>query len=114
MSGKATSIIVGALVVSLATAAHARNGRCVLQVKQKTYLNGRCEVMMTDRRGSFAIGVGETRQSRYFTYVNMEDDGAHGYWNETPDANHAHASLSLLKRNGGCWTNRTARVCAYR
>ena len=97
----------------LPSPAHARTGHCVLQVKGKTYLNGPCEIAR-DPDGSFTIGVGETRHSRYFAYVNMEDDGAHGFWNETPDASHAHSDLGLLKREGACWKNATARVCAYK
>jgi hypothetical protein len=94
--------------------AQARTGRCVLQVKQKTYLDERCEIGSNDDRGSFTIGVGETHRSKYFAYVNMESDGAHGYWNETPESNHAETSLGILKRHGACWENKTARVCAYR
>ena len=92
----------------------ARTGRCVLQVKQKTYLDGPCEIGVNDDQGSFTIGVSDTHRSKYFAYVNMESDGAHGYWNETPDSNHAESSLGILKRHGACWENETARVCAYR
>ena len=93
---------------------HAETGRCVIQVKHKTYLSGPCEIKVNDYRGSFSVGVGETHRSRYFAYVNMEEDGFHGYWNETPDSNHAHASLGILKRDGACWKNEIARVCAYK
>ncbi len=104
-----------ALEVSFAPSlVHAETGRCVLQVNQTTYLKGRCEIKVNDNQGSFSIGVGETHRSRYFAYVNMEEDGAHGYWNETPDSNHAHTNLGILKRDGACWTNETARVCAYK
>lgn len=93
---------------------HAKTGRCMIQVKQKTYLNGPCEITINDSQGSFSIGAGETHRSKYFAYVNMQDDGAHGYWNETPGSNHAHTSLGILKRDGACWKNETARVCAYK
>lgn len=89
-------------------------GQCMLQVKQKKYLDGPCEIKNTDAQGSFSIGVGETQRSKYFAYVNMESDGAHGYWNETPDSNHAHTELGILERHGPCWENNTARVCAYK
>jgi hypothetical protein len=92
----------------------AKTGRCVLQVKQKTYLNGSCPIKINDDDGSFTIGVSEKHRSKYFAYINMESDGAHGYWNETPESNHAHTSLGILQRHGACWTNETARVCAYR
>jgi hypothetical protein len=96
------------------TLVRAAAGRCLLQVKHKTYLDGRCEIGINDKLGSFTIGVGDTHRSKYFAYVNMEDDGAHGYWNETPASNHAETSLGILKRHGACWENASARVCAYR
>ena len=86
----------------------------MLQVKQKTYLDGRCEIKINDDQGSFTVGVGETRRANYFAYVNMESDCAHGYWNEMPDSGHAQTSLGILKRHGACWENGTARVCAFR
>ena len=94
--------------------AQAKTGRCVLEVKQKVYLDGACEIEINDNKGSFTIGVGKTHRSKYFAYVNVESDGVHGYWNETPDSDHAHTSLGILKRHGACWENETARVCAYR
>ncbi len=57
----------------------------------KTYLDGPCEIWINDDQGSFTIGVSDTHPSKYFAYVNIESDGAHGYWNETPDANHAQS-----------------------
>jgi hypothetical protein len=107
-------ILLAILGVSTGSAAaHSRPGQCLLQVRGKTFLKGSCEVTINDDRGSFAIGVGESRRAKYFAYVNMEDDGAHGYWNETPDSNHADTDLGKLKRDGACWVNKTARVCAY-
>ncbi|WP_175853916.1 hypothetical protein [Burkholderia anthina] len=107
--------ILIALGVGVAsTMAYAKTGQCLLQVNQKTFLNGPCEITINDKQGSFSIGAGEKHRSRYFAYVNMEDDGAHGYWNETPDSSHADTSLGRLKRDGACWKNDIARVCAYK
>lgn len=92
----------------------AATGRCVLQVKHKTYLNQRCVIGINDDKGSFTIGVSDAHRSKYFAYVNMESDGAHGFWNATPASNHADAELGILKRKGACWENETARVCAYK
>lgn len=108
------SVLV-ALGVGLASVmACARTGQCLLQVDQKTFLNGPCEIAINDKQGSFSIGAGEKHRSKYFAYVNMEEDGAHGYWNETPDSSHASTSLGSLKRDGACWKNDTARICAYK
>ena len=103
---------LGALLIS--TGVQAKVGRCLLQVNGKTYLNGPCVVVMTDQRGSFSMGVEARHRSRYFAYVTKETDGTRGYWNETPDASHAHSDLGILRRNGACWTNERARVCAYK
>ena len=108
-------ILLAVLGVSTGPAsAHSRHGQCLLQVGGKTFLKGLCEVTINDNRGSFAIGVGEFHRSKFFAYVNMEDDGAHGAWNGTPDSNHADTDLGKLKRDGACWVNATARVCAYK
>ncbi|WP_426425230.1 hypothetical protein [Bradyrhizobium genosp. A] len=104
-----------AFAIAFAPAAiNAATGRCVLQVARKTYLDEQCEIAINDDQGSFSIGVGERHRSKYFAYVNIDSDGARGYWNETSGSNHAHTSLGKLKRNGACWENKTARVCAYR
>jgi len=92
----------------------AKMGKCVLQVSHKTYLKGACNIEFTDNQGSFTIGISKTHRARYFAYINMEDDGAHAYWNETPEASHAHTSLGILKPQGDCWVNETARVCAFK
>ena len=115
MTPKGATYLIGALVLALGSSGvHARTGRCVLQVNGRSYLDGPCDITINDRQGSFAIGVGQRHRSKYFAYVTMEDDGAQGYWNETPDASHAHSSLGVLHRAGACWVNDTARVCAYR
>ena len=112
---KNTLLLLCVLGTGLAvTPAHAKTGKCVLQVKGKTFLNGPCNVLVTDKQGSFSVGVSDTHRSKYFAYVNMEDDGAHGYWNETPSATHAQTELGILKRDGACWKNDTARICAYK
>ena len=97
----------------LPTMAQAKMGRCLLSVHGRTYLSGPCDIAV-DKDGSFSIGVSETHHAKYFAYVNMDDEGAHGFWNETPDASHAHSELGVLKRDGACWANSKARVCAYR
>ncbi|WP_322095208.1 hypothetical protein [Paraburkholderia bannensis] len=110
---KAISLLLLALAVVAAPAsAYAKTGRCVLQVNQKTYLDGPCEVKL-EEHGTFSIGAGGNHPAKYFAYVLMDDDGAHGYWNEEPGATHAHSDLGILKRDGACWVNDTAKVCAY-
>ena len=86
-------------------------GRCLLVVDGTKYINGRCDIEM-DKGGSFQIY--EKGKRGYFAYVNLTDDGAEGWWNEERTANHAHSSLGTLSRNGACWENERAKVCAWR
>lgn len=86
-------------------------GRCLLVVDGTKYINGRCEIEM-DKGGSFQIY--EKGKRGYFAYVNLTDDGAEGWWNEERTATHAHSSLGTLTRNGACWENDRAKVCAWR
>lgn len=109
-----TKLVLPTLIVLAAGAAHARTGRCVLEVHKKTYLDGPCEISINDDKGSFSIGASDKHPSKYFAYVTIDDDGAQGYWNEEPGATHAHSELGALKRDGACWKNDTARVCAYK
>jgi hypothetical protein len=105
-------ILIACAVVTAPALAFAKTGRCLLEVNRKAYLDGPCEVKI-EKGGTFTIGVSDKHPSKYFAYVLMDDDGAHGYWNEEPGATHAHSELGILKRDGACWVNDTARVCAW-
>lgn len=104
--------LVFAVAMMASGAAVAAPGRCLLVVDGKTYLNGPCPVSI-DPDGSFSVGTGP--KASFFAYVNVEPSGvAVGSWNEERGATHAHSSLGELKRNGACWTNDKAIVCAWR
>ncbi len=94
---------------------NAFTGECLLQVKQKTYINGRCNISM-ERNGSFTLGASERGiPAGYFAIINVEEKGvAAGYWNEEEGANHAHTPLGSLTQRGGCWVNKQAKVCAWK
>ncbi len=95
--------------------AQAFMGKCVLTVGGKDYLNGPCEIEMLDKDGSFTVGASDTAPSPYFAYVVVTGPGvADGSWNRDPKATHAHSPLGVLKRQGACWVNEKARVCATR
>ena len=105
--------IVIALLLLTSPAALAFKGDCVLQVKGITYLDGSCEISM-EAGGNFQVS---TRSGRlYFASVFPEGDGtATASWNGTiPGATHAHSDLGTLKRQGACWINEQAKVCAWR
>lgn len=97
---------------SAASASGQKTGKCLLVVDKKTYLSGRCKIS-TDKDGSFQIlNIG--KRLTYFAQVQIYDGVANGYWNEEKGANHAHTPLGELKRDGACWVNRQAKVCAWR
>lgn len=81
---------------------------CLLVVKGKTYISGTCKYN-ADPDGSFRL-FGK----QYFTYLSVFEDGtAEASWNADPKSTHAHAPLGALKREGACWVNATAKICAW-
>ena len=113
----AAMVVLGSGVAVMAapiTEARAFMGRCLLQVDHRAYLNGPCNIEMLGE-GSFSIGTGENR-SRYFAYVLVDraTGRASGSWNGPSAASHAHEELGELTRQGACWVNARARVCAVR
>lgn len=86
-------------------------GRCLLVVDGKSYITGACRIEI-DNGGSFQIY--DLKKQGYFAYVNVSGNTAEGYWNEARGANHAHSPLGTLTRDGACWKNDRAKVCAWR
>lgn len=104
--------LVLAVAMVASGAASAAPGKCLLVVDGRTYLNGPCPISV-DADGSFSIGTGP--KPSFFAYVNVDPNGVGvGSWNEERGATHAHSSLGDLKRNGACWANAKAIVCAWR
>jgi hypothetical protein len=94
----------------------SEQGRCLLEVGGKKYLDGRCNIEISSD-GSFSVGTGDRGPaSRFFAYVNKNGDGrADGSWNGIRAGSHAHDSLGPLRQEGSaCWVNSTAKVCAWR
>ena len=108
------ALVVGGLLLS-GGGASAFEGKCLLEVGGTRYLDGPCNIEMS-ADGSFSIGAGETARSKFFAYVNIGPGAseAMGYWNGEEASDHAHADLGALARDGACWVNSTARVCAWR
>ncbi|WP_089177152.1 hypothetical protein [Bosea sp. AS-1] len=104
--------IVLALALMASGSALASQGRCLLVVDGRTYLKGLCPID-TQSDGSFSIGTGP--RPSFFAYVTVDKSGtAVGYWNEERGVSHAHSDLGTLTRNGACWVNERAKVCAWR
>lgn len=112
-----TKVLLCCALFSMAGLASAEQffyGKCLLQVKNKKYLDGDCPIKMEDD-GSFTIGVDENAPIDYFAMVSLTDKNtADGFWNEDKGANHAQSPLGTLKQKGGCWQNKTAKVCAWK
>ena len=107
---------MGKLIASAAVAlavlnvpANAYPVHCYLEVNGHVYLNKVCN-FKPYRGGSFSIG-GEA-PGRYFAFVKIDtaEGAARGHWNE--GESHAHTDLGTLVRQGSCWINSTAKVCA--
>ncbi|MCJ2099467.1 hypothetical protein [Methylobacterium sp. E-046] len=95
----------------------SESGDCYLRVSGKIYLNDRCNVMM-GKGGGFSIGMVDTgAPSKYFASVNGVDAGSRkgdGFWNGKAAESHAQDPLGQLTKQGGCWMNAAAKVCAWK
>ena len=88
------------------------SGRCKLVVAGKSIIDGYCLIEMS-QDGSFKIR--NEGQLKHFAVVLLdESDFATAYWNEEIGANHAHSVLGAVSRNGACWENSQASICAWR
>ena len=111
----AKPFMAAALLWALTAPAQAFTGKCLLNVDGKNYLNGPCNIDMIDKDGSFTIGASDTSRSPYFAYVVVTSPGvAEASWNRDPKSTHAHSTLGIMKRQGACWVNENARVCAMK
>jgi hypothetical protein len=111
---KAGLAVVTALTIGTAAQAKigvARPADCVVQVGKQTVIDGPCDFTPLDAAGSFTVSA---KDAKFFAYVTVVSPGvAEGHWNEIPFANHAHTPLGTLIRDGACWRNEQASVCAY-
>ena len=113
----AVTLAVALLVqthASFAAEAEEDNSRiasCRLIVDGSEYISGRCRFRPMGNDGSFQIMGGN---GKYFAQVHVSVPGSGtGYWNQEAYANHAHSDLGDLTREGACWTNERASVCAW-
>ena len=110
-----TAGMLGLAVVMISPVpAAAATGKCMLSVSGRVYMNSRCNVDTSAPDGSFSIGTGEHRRSKYFAMVNVDPTTgfARGYWNGKAAESHAHEELGILVKQGSCWVNDRARICA--
>lgn len=103
-------ILTAAVFVMAAGTAYAKDARCELTISGKTWIDGPCE--FTDiggGDGSFIV----TGTNGYFAYANKDGDQMRGSWNGEFKESRAHDDLGMLDRDGACWVNETARLCAW-
>ena len=99
-------------LITLSPTARAATAQCLIQVEGKTYVEGRCPVFLMG--STTMVGSdGEGRFSPYFASISENPDGsAEGRWSSVPRSTHAQTDLGSLKRDGHCWVNATAKICA--
>jgi hypothetical protein len=132
--------VVSGTVLAPVGAAHAATtaSKCVITIKGKTWVSGPCKYedlgdgsfMLSDpkmvigcdvnndnkRDASDDCAVAEEKMFKkgVFVYVNIIEPGkADGSWNEGQYL-HAQTNLGTLTRKGACWSNKTAKICAYK
>lgn len=80
---------------------------CVLEVGGTKAIDGACHWgPYGSMDGSFVMEA-----NGYFAIIEVDNDDADGWWNDTPGATHAHTRLGEMKREGQCWKSESVRVC---
>lgn len=109
------SWIIIATLLSATCAAMARDiTRCIIEVDGTIWANGPCDFEpLSSDDGMFVVT--EKAKPSAFAYITPPRDGypADGSWNGPGLDSHAHEYLGQLRRDGACWVNERARVCAW-
>ena len=108
--------IAAALMCLAASESLAAPGECLLRVQERSYLDGPCNIVL-EAGGSFTIWRGKPqRRSGYIAAVVLEPGKNIGYasWNGRDAKGPADQELGTMVRDGGCWVNDNAKVCAWR
>ncbi|MEO5808065.1 hypothetical protein [Devosia sp.] len=105
--------LAGLLLLAIAPVNAAEISRCLIAVDGATYLDGPCNL---DREDAFDFSIGTEgdgqKASKYFAYVQGDAQEVVGYWNGIAADSHAADALGPLQRNGDCWENARAQICA--
>ncbi|UHS63466.1 hypothetical protein HRR99_17995 [Agrobacterium vaccinii] len=80
---------------------------CVLEVGGAKAIDGTCYWgPYGNMDGSFVMEA-----NGYFAIIEIDNNTAAGWWNETPGSTHAHTPLGEMKRDAKCWKSESVRVC---
>jgi len=118
-------------------AAQGKTAKCYLSVNGLTYINGACRIEFMNGDGSFSFDDMKlkTRCLSYdlayspgqcsmasklvtskgiFGQLMITSPGrAKIYWNGEEASLHAQSEISPVTRNGACWQNNQAKLCAW-
>ena len=99
----------------LASTPHSEPRRCLLVVDGKTLVRGDCMVFPMGG-GSFTLNTARPgKRVGHFAVVDVTGrDVGTASWNAQAGDLHAWDPLGRVVRNGACWTNSRARVCAWK
>lgn len=101
-------LIAACALAASFSAAHAKPADCELTVEGKTWIRGACD-FDAEHDGSFVI----RSSNGHFAYANRDGDRMRGSWNGPDQESRAHYELGMLSRDGACWVNAGARICAW-
>ncbi len=107
-------LIVTGLLCTGVQAAPAFPSECFLEINGQSYLDGTCNIVMQEGE-RFTVGRGDRQhRSKYSAAVVLDpQEGlAYGHWNGRDAKGPMDQELGSLTRQGGCWINDHAKVCA--
>lgn len=133
----AVVILVAFASLAVSTGApkvNAKMAKCYLAVNNTVFINGACsfefmngngsfsfdDMRLKTRCGSYDLGPGRcssastlvTRKGTFGQLVITSPGRAKIYWNEG-SALHAHGKIAPVERDGACWQNSQAKLCAW-
>lgn len=103
------------LACGIFSSAQALTGKCLLRVDGLTYINGPCEIhagkdYFPDKpSGTFSILSGDHRPAAQV--IGSPGDSREGLWNYGHGMSN---DTGTLHRDGACWVNEHARICAWK
>ncbi|MEO5805300.1 hypothetical protein [Devosia sp.] len=109
-----TILIIAALLSSTYATSARDITRCLIEVDGTIWADGPCEFDAFEKGyASFEVVEKAEPQTFAYVYVNQNDEPTNGVWNGGEGAMHAHDPLGELHRQGACWVNERAKVCAW-
>ncbi|WP_291733714.1 hypothetical protein [Leisingera sp. F5] len=105
------------LVAASVGPAFGKTARCYVEYLGNVYIDGQCE-FSASTNGSFDLTFGEWWVTVEVIEAGWADgrwngDGDYGYGQKLTPASHQHAFFGYLRRDGACWSNREAKICAW-